>query len=306
MVILLVFLLSFVIYQTQSFVHENNFTLYRWLHIPKTGSSFGNVLVHFLCPAIPENVTASCEKSPLCHRVTKSEVQHSIRKLRVGYPHGPIVVPFYSRMYPAPKYCSNLKSFERIRQDPSHLPLPLSNIAHFVTMLRHPLRRSLSAYNVGHLPIAHPKLQWQVWQLNQTEFISHKAVQNCQLKMLAHIGCSSTKHITKQELSVAKRNLEVLAFFGITELWELSVKLFHAMLGGKLLESDLRNIKSAAYNENDIETLKQCIGMENQLEISKLEYQLFEFACDLFVERLVKHSIIEIHETMKTKSDCLC
>lgn len=117
----------------------------------------------------------------------------------------------------------------------------------FVTMMREPTQRIISGFYHDMHGYEGPK--------NATASDYAKVVSGCAVKMMNGYFCGNTgdrqknvqKNVreakpTKDMLDNAKRRLEEgFAFVGITDNWELSVCLFHAMFGGKCHSREFDN-----------------------------------------------------------------
>jgi len=194
-----------------------------WLHVAKCGSSFGNALIHLpsMClPSLPDDFVYTMDPQVLA-------------------------------TYPPAEYCPG-SLVERNRYhfaDHSALGVSPQSVTegHAVTMLRQPEQRIISAY----LNNAH---SWPLWYYEREpydilEFA--KVVSGCAVRMIVRdvksqgaekdspSACGSLEPATLAEVSLAKKTLrESFVFVGITDEWDLSICLLHAVFGGDCLATD--------------------------------------------------------------------
>merc|ERR1712151_684040 len=78
-----------------------------------------------------------------------------------------------------------------------------------------------------------------------------KIMGGCQVRMLTDSSCSPPRDLPPVQPSRVKeaiRNLDKgFAFVGITEEWELSVCLFHAMFGGQCRDREFTNTRPSRH-----------------------------------------------------------
>lgn len=197
-----------------------------WVHIPKAGSSFLNVLYHnqVLCPGTPKDAW-----------------------LADGL-EGGRVVPKFLETYPPDEYCpGSWSTTYPASSGRNHVPigsLYAANAGHFVVMLRQPEQRIISAYNY--------QLSVPAWMLGWTGSLRNFAetFQGSAVKMLARTKTSEAFYLIESSPpSVEEDNLAVqrlhdgFAFVGLTDEWELSVCLFHAMFGGECVIEELYDMR---------------------------------------------------------------
>eukprot|EP00930_Biecheleria_cincta_P089106 TRINITY_DN78368_c0_g1_i1.p1 TRINITY_DN78368_c0_g1~~TRINITY_DN78368_c0_g1_i1.p1 ORF type:complete len:367 (+),score=50.83 TRINITY_DN78368_c0_g1_i1:56-1156(+) len=198
-----------------------------FLHVPKCGSSFETLLVQYVCSgAIPENLTVL-------------DPQAFFRDL--GYK------------------CPGSK-FGRLESDhrPLHAGIPLQMV---VTMLREPSSRVLSGYNdnlhdcvtmqqhflcngVSCLGDVFLSGRWirNASVIDPVEYA--KCVENCAVNMLTGKTCEAKDN---PDVEAAVRKVGELGFVGLTEEWNMSVCLFHAKFGGRILASEIYNTRPGVY-----------------------------------------------------------
>ena len=222
-----------------------------WLHIPKCGSTFETTLYLWGCPAtalIAPNVVALEEASQLSS--WQSEMLKRLRNAFTNHPEQDTV------------WCD---AVDRTRVP--HQPFDEKYRGKVMTMIRDPGRRIVSAFT-NHLhafglgkertEAMHQKVDAILaadkngkGQLEAIQtFQNWPGVQGCSVKMLTGAGCATNKepkggYRWKQRVINATNRLLDLsqtAFFGITDLYNVSICLFHAMLGGDLWDVELHNV----------------------------------------------------------------
>ncbi|CAF0792072.1 unnamed protein product [Brachionus calyciflorus] len=187
-------------------------------------------------------------------------------------------------------------------------------------MLRNPIKRYLSEWN-------HVKngAQWidkfnnrkclyknylkcfkgqKTWNASLDDFMSceYNLANNRQTLLLSDSNYDCSNKTGEEMLEEAKRNLESLSFFGLTEYHDLNRKLFLKIFGGSF--RFLKEFKTANQTVADnfyklLKTKGVDITEENSDKILKkiqqlnsLDIQLYEFAKDLFFKRLKFYNIL--------------
>lgn len=195
-----------------------------WLHIPRCGSSFANVLIHHpgICKGIPKDLWISASEHPLSDFFVK---------------------------YPKEKYCKGGFQPRYFYKDPpghdSIGPLmdyyPSHVRHHAVTMLRQPEQRIMSAYynhHMGvysHIPTFKEYARFQEGCM--VKMFVRPNYRNPEMKGSLQGPClleeKKPSPPSQDEVDLAIHRLRTdIAFVGITDEWDLSICLFHAMFGG--------------------------------------------------------------------------
>jgi hypothetical protein len=188
-----------------------------WLHIPKTGTSFANTLVTWGCPSLDNHAYVGEHHPDGGKGEYLKEFMYDHRsECKTGFSlcggHLPIGVP----------KCTDLKTHS----------------ASLVGMFRQPEQRIMSGYYNGYHsmdydPAKPPTL---------SEYARY--VVGCSVHMMTGRGCGSQHVIDEQDLEVALMRLDdAFAFVGITEEWNLSACLFHAMFGSDIHYRELLNVR---------------------------------------------------------------
>lgn len=192
-----------------------------WLHVPKCGSAFLNTLYHnpTLCPYVPDNAWLA----------DKSTGQ---------------LVDFY-RDYPPDTYCPG--SWSAVVPPNDYHPVLgrryRETAGHIVTMLRQPEQRIMSSFY-----FVRDELKRKVAEPLPNYA---RSVQGCYVMMIVgddpELGyhCLGMDLISiptpteEQDALAVQRLREGVAFVGLTDDWDLSICLFHAMFGGTCVPEEM-------------------------------------------------------------------
>lgn len=188
-----------------------------WVHIPKTGTSFLTTLVFSLCPRWSNDWQVDTKR-----RIPSNFKGHD---LTVECPGG------FDAKYRSPSQFGHLgilgEDFYQQRK------------GKFVGMFRKPELRMLSAWY-------HDPGPWgDIHATNLTRYASSPEHQGCMVKSLTR-GRKYPCHgpgATFNETKLAIRRLqEGFAFVGLTDFWDLSICLWHAMFDvGPIFRDELHN-----------------------------------------------------------------
>jgi len=194
-----------------------------WLHIPKTGSSFGNVLLHTprLCPGVPKDFAIDSDHCPKanwpqaghiavlpCPQKNNISTESDCPGLSKWGGHE-AVGTLFQQMY-------------RGRG---------------MTFLREPHQRLLSHYEFFLKP----------WGVKLQHVIP--TLSGCSVKMMMRSGdrfdvtCAAGPPPTDEETEEAIARLDQFAFVGLSEEWDKSVCLFRKMFGGACVGADFINTR---------------------------------------------------------------
>mmetsp|Transcript_31992 Transcript_31992/g.86732 ORF Transcript_31992/g.86732 Transcript_31992/m.86732 type:complete len:328 (-) Transcript_31992:37-1020(-) len=192
-----------------------------WVHIPKCGSSFINTLIHL--PTV-------CKDDIPSDFVVDSHL-------------GPFFLSEFRSMFDLPTVCPGLLTtrfgHDGIEEDVGYD----HGKGHFMTMLRQPEQRIMSAYldMLSAALFEEPETlldngrSWGGWNQQTLPTLEEYAKQSsgCAVRMLTRGGQPCGAHggpPSDAEVALAKQRLhEGFAFVGLTDKWELSMCLFNAM-----------------------------------------------------------------------------
>eukprot|EP01039_Chlorochromonas_danica_P005027 gene5029-5519_t len=210
----------------------------RWVHIPKTGSSFCLTLQHLCCQTQFENLTQDITMEML---IDNELIEPNHRTFGVELAYG----------------CAR---FHRGKETTCqvggpHTPLQLSESSQnrqYVGFFRDPQRRVISSFldsvhHEGMPPEDFIALQHQLNNISNSHqsslkrlvakaqlYASHPDVIGCQVKMLNGYECSSplfkNQPFNHTAMEVAIKRLQEFYFIGLTEHFGKSVELFHVMM----------------------------------------------------------------------------
>lgn len=234
-----------------------------WLHIPKTGTSFINTLLHH--PDICPNFPADAYMMP---------GHHGIEHKFLGKFNLDTVCP---------------GGFARENRPPGHHGVGLvydQNKGHVVTFFRQPKKRLYSAWNYGQHSWPRPTKAKTI-----QEFAS--VVGGCQTRMLvrgdarrggaqgaAICGGKSENErpVSEEEKQLAIQRVNEMNFVGITEQYDLSLCLFHKIHGGQCLDREFSNTRKGKY--------RTTVGLE---DFKDVDDPLYEVALAKFWSLMEKH-----------------
>eukprot|EP00055_Hartaetosiga_balthica_P001882 m.138846 g.138846 ORF g.138846 m.138846 type:complete len:297 (-) comp17274_c0_seq1:139-1029(-) len=195
----------------------------RWVHIPKTGTSFGTALIHYACEFLSEDIYP--------HRTERNSGDMK-----------DVMDKFYK-----PPFCTGVFQFHFA----GHAPLRYSEREKggVVTMLRDPRRRHYSGWQV------HGRKGTPTHPEDLHDYVL--MYKGCQMKMLLGEKCEFSLdeaapdvwHPTSKQAERAVKllgNRKIVAFVGLTDEWEASICLFHAMYGGFITHHEMLNTRPKA------------------------------------------------------------
>jgi len=238
---------------------------YRWMHVPKTGSSLVNALIHMpgVCPGIDSD--------------------YIVDRQHLG--------PFFSfnfsfecpRLCDASRFVCDFFSNRHTGIGASYDAL--KSTTRLVTMLRDPLQRTLSAYYDRDFQHASTDLG----ELAQR----YRGGMTCQIMRDGYMDGSEMEQVCRNlteadALLAAAKLREGFAFVGLTEAWNLSMCLLHRMLGGDCLASDFEDTRPSMEGENrshryDVSELKGFTDPVDGL--------LYKEARKIFFQALSEHNV---------------
>lgn len=155
-------------------------------------------------------------------------------------------------------------------------------------MLRDPRRRLASAFNHYLHSVGMPtdmREQMLATVKSVGEYAHYPGISGCQTKMLLGLPCARPIGLTQRHVSKAIRRLQSrFAFVGITDEWDASVCLFHAMFGGAPDVTSFQNIRPAADFHNETGNPSRNLAKDEELmpEDDPLDWQLYQAAVRIF------------------------
>ena len=208
----------------------------RWLHIPKTGTSFVNTIIRWGCPAVSPHIFITPRKErPGELGVSLNEtlswdwffLNHSGRAWLQNHCDGRLVTTHPSKRVPHFSLC--------MHRAVSHWEIP-----HTAAIFRLPLQRVYSNYM--HLSLHYNESRTPRQSLSS--FVSKPQFASQQTKLLLGRHYRDKRPVTtKEALQAAAIVTNRLRFVGLTEEFELSSRLFHAKFGGVPHRSQFENVR---------------------------------------------------------------
>jgi hypothetical protein len=245
-----------------------------WVHVPKAGTSFGLALLNLACPALPKAAVF-----PTARRGQKNLGQLSLMQ-------------GLTKRFPPALHCPR-GVFEPSVPLFHHGPLKpkLAESGRGMMLLRDPRQRLYSGFQSLHadgMPQSDTKAM-RASVSTAAEYASYPGIEGCQVKMLTGNKCAALVRPTLDDLAEAKRRLTTaLGFVGLTEYYNESVCLLHAMFdGGPPRPSSFSNSRPTAYFQNGY--ISDQASGHLPREVDPLDADLFAAAEKLFVDRLVAH-----------------
>eukprot|EP00403_Amphidinium_massartii_P011033 CAMPEP_0178419552 /NCGR_PEP_ID=MMETSP0689_2-20121128/25670_1 /TAXON_ID=160604 /ORGANISM="Amphidinium massartii, Strain CS-259" /LENGTH=333 /DNA_ID=CAMNT_0020040995 /DNA_START=69 /DNA_END=1070 /DNA_ORIENTATION=+ len=234
-----------------------------WVHTPKTGTSFWEVLMHHsgFCPNIPADLHLPPPGTKVPGGTSAKYVleQHGLTGenwpckggLLEKYSHGHCPYSVAHKMRMQQKWQGN-----------------------GVTMLREPRAHFISLYS-------HWGKGYYKYTLNQTIV----AGVWCQIGMLSGTHCDSTECCMKKNglawdrapsINLALQLLKSeFSFVGIQEEWSLSVCLFHAIFGGSISDHELMNARPTPVKKkiDDNDSIESKLAKDDLFRVASADLQ---------------------------------
>jgi hypothetical protein len=234
-----------------------------WLHIPKTGTSFGNTLVSTFCNLPTDTVwvkaSSATDIPPDCLKIFRDEGS----KVRRRWPIG-----------------------DHVSLEGRTVP----ELQKVFTMIRSPGTRLLSAFHfVTHNTSRKNATEEEVCQYVSRSQIAHTSM-SAQVKMVVGKAMSlrgnwhtfeNPNIASIEDAELGCRNLEIMAFVGISDYWEASICLFHSQYGGEMSDADMLNVRPGRYAKDGLTSVDCNDERDNHL---------FECAMQIFLARLRLYS----------------
>jgi hypothetical protein len=242
-----------------------------WLHPAKTGTSFLNTIYHYAC-SIPE--TASLED--------EFAGAHSIEE-------------HLTARFPPEEYCQGSFAID----EDCHHGAPCWGYGG--------VAESLGPHRIyGVPPNAHDKLSDAMFEKHgeATVVMLRKPVDRAMSEAMYHEEVNvddgwaegNLRYMTNligPDLETAKERLRKFAFVGLTEEWELSVKLFHAMFGGKCIpEIETQQLRRGP-NEDERAKYGAVLEKLQRLAPGSDDEALHGLAAEIFHERLAEYGLTD-------------
>eukprot|EP00927_Polykrikos_kofoidii_P010638 TRINITY_DN1447_c0_g1_i6.p1 TRINITY_DN1447_c0_g1~~TRINITY_DN1447_c0_g1_i6.p1 ORF type:complete len:374 (+),score=39.50 TRINITY_DN1447_c0_g1_i6:132-1124(+) len=209
-----------------------------WLHVMKCGSSFGTTLAHYANASLPET-------SHIPSGRNQADPEDTTREGLQGEPN------FFRFKYPINKWFKNV--FRNPPNPGNHLPILDEEWDewrnNWFGIFREPTSRALSAYNhfgegKGDMLAYTKKIRGQ-----QASMLSAGAdgMSKIRCEFNQTDAPEECKRMVEPDVSLAIQRLDGFAFVGILEEFDMSICLFHKMMGSECLAVEFLNTRKATY-----------------------------------------------------------
>ncbi|KAJ1456848.1 hypothetical protein M885DRAFT_563459 [Pelagophyceae sp. CCMP2097] len=237
----------------------------RWLHVPKTGTSFANAIFHIGCPGLPTWASMLVGKGDSaeqyyeqCHSaVANSEHCHLRMPGTFGKSHVAISEPW------APQTSA------------------------YVMLLRDPTARLMSAYHSRrHLCVncsaATTFVDYARWSARQNRGIMTNMI-------LGRWGArEAAPYPANKQIEEANKRLADFAFVGIVEYWPQSMCLFHDTFGGDPKPFEFANVRPSTHGKSGLHLAEARQLLEAAGLFDRSDKKIYAFGKDLFHKRYAR------------------
>jgi hypothetical protein len=218
----------------------------RWLHIPKTGTSFWATLFSYACRRKHVDLDVSPYLSKACDQCYDFALKERYPALE--YCEGDSFTEGRGML----SYAANPRNGMQLYPRTDHVPLgPKDHPSHTVAFFRSPRSRLQSAAAGRHMKgfsSARYKDMLRKCYSNGTDarcFAEYPGVKGCMARMLTGLPCADDGAAAGRPAHVdvarAVAMVKQLKFVGLTEEWNDAVCLFHAMFGGEVRQEEFKN-----------------------------------------------------------------
>lgn len=234
----------------------------RWLHIPKTGTTFGNTVFRTAC-GLP------------AHASMRAKPGTSLSKA----PHG-MYIPYFQACFPRAMTRCRLDGGPRLNMGHHELRGMTSSTA-YVTLFRDPYERLVSSFHDNYHDCKSCRGMPIVLYARRARGVYAKFL----------LGTAATS--ASAAIDAAVRRLGRFAFVGIVEHWAASVCLYHAIFGGggAPTNAEFRAVrKSSAHNATSLADLAATLRhdarkrhrAEDDLDLSLVDEAIYDAALARF------------------------
>lgn len=230
-----------------------------WLHTPKAGTSFANVVIAWGCPHLLGELSQTHHHSAIANKFCLAHTQDCPTGHSLCSSHSPI-------------------DFESDAADTVHSWR--QSKGHFVGMFRKPEQRHISGFYDDQLMST---AGVEIYHGRYTSALEYsKANAGCSTKLLAGKPCNDRFNATAEMAEKAIVHLDNgFAFVGLTEEWELSVCLFHRMFGGQCDVREFGNIRPGLDRTDEEYDTSELEGWKDPFDGPLYERAKFKFWSDV-------------------------
>ncbi|KAJ8602445.1 hypothetical protein CTAYLR_001268 [Chrysophaeum taylorii] len=204
----------------------------RWIHVPKTGTQFGNTVFRAACDTLPPYAAMRA--------VPGESLRHAPHKR---------VIPYFLDCFPNAVERCLLDGGIALAQGHHALESFAPQRVAYVTMLRDPFSRLVSSFHDDY----HDCKKCRGTSL--VEFA--RSSQTAAIYANFLLGRSSEELNASSAVAEATERLKKFAFVGIVERWARAVCLYHSIFGGIPTNAEFMNTvrKSMKHNETSLADL---------------------------------------------------
>jgi len=240
----------------------------KWMHTPKCGTSFVNVLIHLpdVCPGVDDSFQVS------------EEVLGDLFELKFEgiCPHvcngNKFLCNSDVQGFPANTHMGIGHQYELLK-------------GHLVTMMRDPIQRILSAYADPTWPHGKEFKDLVIYAHSEAHAVT------CQIMTDGPMdpppaSCGDLNETDAEEAVTRLR--EGFAFVGLVEEWDLSICLLHRMFGGDCLASDFMDDRPTFPGDSKNHEYNSSVLQGYDDPVDRI---LYNGAKELFAERLLEYNV---------------
>jgi len=224
----------------------------RFLHIPKTGTSFFNTVVKRACPRLPKEMMRQC-------LADFNFFGENVTYLGSAYCDVNVIVN-------------------------GHTPMETYNVNRAFGLFRSSVNLTISMFFFqlhGLTKLQKDKVTKSHAQLNS--FVNFSEVLSTQTKMLIGKGAHLRFTPDEEDLQLAIDRIKHMKFVGLTDQWIITNMLFSAMFGRDLTPVDFGNVRNTKYNEEAYVAAVQQLGLQ---KFDPYDEKVFAVVNDLFTKRI--------------------
>eukprot|EP00811_Abedinium_folium_P000392 NODE_10359_length_1358_cov_2.223396.p1 GENE.NODE_10359_length_1358_cov_2.223396~~NODE_10359_length_1358_cov_2.223396.p1 ORF type:complete len:313 (+),score=76.04 NODE_10359_length_1358_cov_2.223396:107-1045(+) len=240
--------------------------LLRWFHVERTGTSFANVLFTWACEDISDDFFAESSSLHGSDMATLKNMSKYKLVMCPGFLHAHYAIG-------------------------AHACQTYAGVKTFAGMFREPGQRLISYYHHEQAQCAAGLHCNEYFQTSKTAIETAKQYQGCYAKMLNGLSCGA-EDTSDMQLSMYADNAIVtlhtqFAFVGIVEDWDISVCLFHVMLGGSCNEREFVNVDRIG--NDTIKTYDQEAVLGSWFD--KYDHLVYEAARTTYYKNIIRHTV---------------
>lgn len=185
----------------------------RWLHIPKAGSAFINVLARYACPSLVGSNVSFAMAFNFSHWWPEHSESHHCQGLQMPWAgHVPV------------------RPQERAPGQRMLVGVFRAPAQRLISGFHHTEHGQLDSMIAPGMPNQQRAAMQQAAAGDPGKYARWPGIASCATKMLLGSQCASQRRVDAVDVERAVRALESFAFVGLLEHWAASVCVFHALL----------------------------------------------------------------------------